>query len=170
MSQSFLTPLVSFDTIEEGELNACLVKWGHRMGPLNRPTPSVAHGLRHDGRLVAVTATDHLAAATVAGFDRRTAIELSRVCAERPDLCRVALRLWREFVFPSMARVRGCSWAVSYQDAALHSGNLYRFDGWVKLAFSHSGTDTRSGRPGRDKFIWGWSADSTVRQAARLAA
>jgi hypothetical protein len=44
--------------------------------------------------------------------------------------------------------------AISYQDAALHSGNLYRFDGWQRRAFSHSGTDTRSGRPGRDKWIW----------------
>lgn len=165
MTRTMFAPLVSFDAIDQDDLNRCLVEWGHRMGPLNRPTPSVAHGLRHDGRLVAVTATDHLAAANVAGFSRQQAVELSRVCAERPDLCRVALRLWREFVFPAMARVRGCTWAISYQDAALHSGNLYRFDGWVRLAFSHSGTDTRTGRPGRDKFVWGWNADAATRRA-----
>jgi hypothetical protein len=161
----FLDPLVSFDVIDEGELNWCLRKWEHQMGPLNRPTPSAAHGLRHDGRLVAVTSTDHLAAAKVAGLTRAEAVELSRVCAERPDLCRVALRLWREFVFPGMCEARGCSWAISYQDAALHSGNLYRFDGWVRLAFSHSGTDSRTARAGRDKFIWGWHADPEVRKA-----
>jgi antitoxin VapB len=132
----------------------------------------VAHGLRHDGRLVAVTATDHLAAASVAGLSRTQAVELSRVCAERPDLCRVALRLWREFVFPGMREARGVSWAVSYQDAALHSGNLYRFDGWVRLGFSHSGTDTRSGRPGRDKWVWAWNADPAIRKSPlpRIAA
>ncbi len=163
-----IDPLISFDVITEIELNACLVRWGHRMGPLNRPTPSRAHGLRHNGQIVAVTATDHLAAANVAGLGRGEAVELSRVCAERPDLCRVALRLWREFVFPAMTRVRGVAWAISYQDAALHTGDLYRFDGWVKLAFSHSGTDTRTGRPGRDKFVWGWHADPIVRKARQM--
>lgn len=163
---SFLEPLASFDVIEIDELNWCLSKWGHKMGPLNRPTPSIAHGLRHEGRLVAVLATDHLAAARVAGFTRDQAIELSRVCAERPNICRVALRLWREFAFPSISTARGIGWALSYQDAALHSGNLYRFDGWVRLAFSHSGADTRSGRPGRDKFIWGWHPDEQVRRNA----
>jgi hypothetical protein len=162
-------PLASFDAIEQDELNRCLTEWGHRMGPLNRPTPSRAHGLRHDGKLVAVTATDHLAAANVAGLRRDQAVELSRVCAERPHLCRVVLRLWREFVFPAMTQARGVEWAISYQDAALHSGDLYRFDGWVKLAFSHSGTDTRTGRPGRDKFVWGWHADPKTRRATAKA-
>lgn len=171
---SLLDPLVSFDIIDADELNWCLQKWGHKMGPLNRPTPSNAYGLRHAGRLVAVTATDHLMAAACAGLTRAEAVELSRVCAERPDLCRVALRLWREFVFPGFCEARGVTWAISYQDAAQHSGNLYRFDGWVRLGFSHSGTDTRSGRPGRDKVIWGWSADPAARaeraQPQRIAA
>ena len=155
-------PLISFDPIGLEELNWCLEQWGHRMGALNRPTPTRAHGLRHNGRLVAVTATDHLMAAAVKGLARSDAIELSRVCAERPDLCRVAVRLWREFVFPTTGR----AWAISYQDAVIHGGNLYRFDGWVRLGFSHSGKDTRTGRPGRDKYVWAWNADPAIRAAS----
>lgn len=64
----------------------------------------------------------------------------------------MVLRLWREFVFPAM----GYQFAISYQDAALHSGNLYRFDGWTRIGYSSSGTDARSGRRGRNKFIWQW--------------
>jgi antitoxin VapB len=83
---------------------------------------------------------------------RENTIELSRLCAARAGLCRVALRLWREFVFPTL----GYQYAVSYQDADLHNGNTYRFDGWERVGYSHSGTDTRSGRSGRDKYAWAW--------------
>ncbi len=44
----------------------------------------------------------------------------------------------------------------SYQDADMHSGNTYRFDGWTRIGFSSSGTDIRSGRKGRRKWIWHW--------------
>ena len=78
------------------------------------------------------------------------------------------LRLWREFVFPAF----GAPWAVSYQDEKLHTGNLYRFDGWRVLATSQrSGPDTRSGRAGRSKSVWGWNRDPDVlRSYARPAA
>ena len=92
----------------------------------------------------------------VAGLSRAEAVELGRLCAATPHLCRPMLRLWREMVLPDLARAYGYRWAVSYQDAALHTGNLYRFDGWVRLATSRSGTDPRSGRKGRNKVIWGW--------------
>ena len=85
-------------------------------------------------------------------MNRDNTIELSRLCASRGGLCRVALRLWREFVFPAM----GYEFAVSYQDADLHNGNTYRFDGWERVGRARSGTDTRSGRPGRDKWVWVW--------------
>lgn len=166
----FLPPLISFDTIDLDDLNRCLTDWGHKMGPLRRPDCGDQWfcGLRHDGRLVAVTAASRLPAERVAGMTRAEACELSRVCAAQPDLCRPALRLWREFVFPGLCRVHGFGWALSYQDAALHSGDLYRFDGWSRIAYSHSGTDRRSGRPGRDKWIWGWHADAATRRARAL--
>jgi antitoxin VapB len=158
---------VAFEPIGRDDLNACLSAWKHRMGELRRPTRGWDHGLRYGNELVAVVATDTLIRPRVAGFDRHQAIELSRLCAARPDICRVALRLWRLFVFPAIAQERGCSWALSYQDAAIHSGNLYRFDGWVRLGVSRSGVDLRTGRRGRSKVIWGWCDDPDVRRRGR---
>jgi antitoxin VapB len=168
----FASPLVSFDAISRRELNECLVAWGHRMGPWERPSyREIFHGLRHDGALVGVTAAGDLIRETCAGLARYEAVELGRVCAARPDLCRVVLRLWREFVFPALSRAHGWSWAVSYQDAVMHRGDLYRFDGWVKIGESRSGTDGRSGRKGRSKVIWGWHVERRAREAAqRIAA
>lgn len=166
-----IDPLVSFDLIDRDELNWCLTKWDHRMGENRRPTAYGAwdYGLRHNGVLVAVTSADTLIRETCAGILLRSeAVELSRVCAARRDLCRVAVRLWREFVFPALCESRGFAWAVSYQDAALHSGDLYRFDGWVRLVkASSSTTDPRTGRAGRERWVWGWHADPAER-ALRL--
>lgn len=162
---TLVAPLASFEPIPVDQLNTCLLIWDHKMGPLRRPYGQFdrAYGLFHDGRIVGVVSTSALVRETAAGLTRAQCCELSRLCASRPDLCRVVLRLWREFVFPTL----GKPWAISYQDASAHSGNLYRFDGWVRLGASRSGTDTRSGRRGRSKVIWGWSADPAARKAAR---
>ncbi|HYE47293.1 MAG TPA: hypothetical protein VEA44_16130 [Caulobacter sp.] len=164
-----LLPMVTFDVIEREELNRCLTAWGHLMGPCIRPAKGWSHGLRHDGELVAVVATDGLIRPTCAGFTRDQAVELSRVCAVRRDLCRVAVRLWREFVFRQLAAGEGYTWAVSYQDQRLHVGDLYRFDGWLPVATSRSGTDKRSGKKGRRKVIWAWSPDPLAMAARRAA-
>ena len=87
---------------------------------------------------------------------RDQALELGRLCAVRPDLCRVMLRLWREFVFPDLCRAHGFGGRSPTRNSALHTGNLYRFDGWQRVGKSSSGTDQRSGRKGRNKVIWGW--------------
>lgn len=160
-------PAVMFRPISREDLNQCLIAWGHRMGPIHRPTGGWSHGLVHDGELVAIVATDTLIRERVAGLTRHEAVELSRLCAARPDLSRVALRMWRAFVFPLLCEQCGFNWALSYQDAGIHSGNLYRFDGWVRFATSRSGNDSRSGRKGRRKVIWGWSDDHQLRAAAR---
>lgn len=165
----FIPPIVAVREIELSDANRALVDWGHRMGACRRPHGNRwAHGLFADSELVAVTVTCSLISPTCAGLDRSEAVELARLCAERPDLCRVMLRLWREFIFPPLSKHRGFQWAVSYQDEALHTGDTYRFDGWVRLKErARSGTDTRSGRPGRTKAIWGWHADPAVRKAWR---
>jgi antitoxin VapB len=166
--------VIQFDKISIFDANACLVKWGHRMGRLTRPFGKGWHyALSVDGRPVAVAMSSTLIRECVGGglshLTRENCIELSRLCAERPGLCRVALRLWREFVFPTL----GYRYAISYQDADLHNGNTYRFDGWRRAGFSHSGTDTRSGRRGRNKWIWVWEAATpgaeTFPPAARAA-
>ena len=149
-------PMVSYDAIELHEANDLLVKWGHKMGACCRGNArGWSHALRHEGRPVAVTITATLIRERVGGaahMTRENTIELARLCAERPGLCRVALRLWREFVLPSLPY----QYAMSYQDADLHNGNTYRFDGWARVGRARSGTDTRSGRPGRDKWVWAW--------------
>ena len=158
-----LLPPVTFEEISLDAANECLTAWGHRMGPLLRANESGTHyALRHEGRPVAVTMTSTLIRERVGGglthLTRENCMELSRLCAIRPGLCRVALRLWREFVFPSL----GVPFAISYQDADLHNGNTYRFDGWKRMAYSHSGTDKRSGRKGRNKWIWVWAAGAAT--------
>lgn len=127
------------------------------MGPLHRGNQgAVCHALTAHGVPVAVTTASNLISPVVGGgcswLTRENTIELSRLCAARAGLCRVALRLWREFVFPAL----GYPFAISYQDADLHNGNTYRFDGWKRIGRSKSGVDTRSGRKGRDKIIWLW--------------
>lgn len=141
------------------DANRALVAWGHKMGPLNRVDfgQQAATGLLHDGQLVAVACTDGLVREAVGGcpwLTRETCVELARLCAVRPGLCRVALRLWREFTWPQFNR----SWAVSYQDANLHNGDTYRFDGWqrVRLNKGATSTDQRTGRKGRDLYVWVW--------------
>lgn len=165
-------PIASLHEITLDEANAALVEWGHQMGPFNRPNAHVwCHGLHHGADLVAVTITSALVMPTAAGgFTRQDAGELARLCAARPGLCRVALRLWREFVWPSVAARQGWRWAISYQDEALHTGETYRCDGWRRVARSHSGTDRRSGRPGRDKVVWAWHPDRQLLLARAAAA
>lgn len=152
-------PIVAFEASTLNHVNACLVAWEHRMGPVLRGNQvGISHALLHDGETVAVTTAHTLIRETVGGgnthLTQENTIELSRLCAVRPGLCRVALRIWREFVFPGL----GYQYAVSYQDADLHNGNTYRFDGWTRVGYSHSGTDSRSGRPGRNKWVWLWEA------------
>lgn len=156
--ESSIFPYVTFDCISLMDANRALEKWGHKMGALRRGNQgATCYGLMHDQKLVAVTTVSTLISPVVGGglshLTRENTCELSRLCAERSGLCRVALRLWREFVFPRMKFEN----AISYQDADLHNGNTYRFDGWKRIGRSRSGTDTRSGRPGRDKYIWLWT-------------
>lgn len=159
MNALFDMSIVSFRSVTLHEVNGMLLAWNHKMRMLHRGNQdAVCHGLFHHEDLVGVTAVSTLIAANVGGglgnLTRENCCELSRLCAVRPGLCRVVIRLWREFVFPSL----GYKFAISYQDADLHNGNTYRFDGWERAARSRSGVDTRSGRPGRDKWVWVWPA------------
>lgn len=77
---------------------------------------------------------------------------MSHNFAARPGLCRVALRLWRAFVFPRL----GYQYAMSYQDSDLHNGNTYRFDGWTRLSHIRGTPDLRSGRTARNIWVWVW--------------
>lgn len=173
---SLLPPLISFDTITRAELNACLLAWGHRMGPIQRPAfaSPIDFVLRLNDEPIAVVAADTLIRDTC-GFTRASAFELSRMCAApgHRGVSSLMMRQWRAFAYPLIVRAWGTPWVISYQDAVLHSGNLYRFDGWVRLGCTSSGTDARAScgcRKGRKKIIWGWTHDAPARAAARAAA
>jgi hypothetical protein len=127
-----LFPIAVFQECTVADANELLVRWRHKMGALERPKyGDLAHVLLHEGDAVAVATTSTLirthAGAGLHFLTRENTAELSRLCASRTGLCRVMLRMWREFVFPKIAY----QYAISYQDADLHNGNTYRFDGWV---------------------------------------
>lgn len=151
-------PVAAFDSIPLAQANDLLTAWGHRMGPLLRGNSGSlhCHALFAHGEPVGLACTSSLIREHVGGglshMTRANTVELSRLCAANPWACRVVLRLWRELVFPGL----GVQAAISYQDAVLHTGNVYRFDGWKREAFSRSGTDQRTGRKGRNKYIWVW--------------
>jgi hypothetical protein len=168
-----IDPLVSFDTISRDELNRCLGAWGHKMGPITRPEyrAPIDFGIRHHGELVAVVACDSLIRATC-GFEREDAFEVSRLCAVRPYICRAAIRIWREFAYPDIARAWGAPWAISYQNAVMHRGDLYRFDGWQRVGWSSGGSDPRAAAgtvSAKKRVIWGWHGDHTVRANRKQA-
>jgi hypothetical protein len=150
-------PLATFEVITEQEMNACLIAWGHKMGPLSRPMAAPhCYGLRIGDEVQGVVSDSSLIPEELAGQRREDTIEVSRLCASQPSLCRVTLRLWREVAFP-LQRERH---AISYQDERLHTGNTYRFDGWRVLTRTRSGLDRRSDRAGRNKTVWIWSKSS----------
>ena len=160
-----IAPILHVEAIDRGHLNRLLTAWGHRMGPLNRPAYAIdaCHALLHNGVPVAVTAASDTVREVVGqtGIRRDQCVELARLCAARPHLCRAMLRLWREFVFPGLAQVHRRQIAVSYQDADLHNGATYRFDGW-RMTGTGGGrsVDQRTGRQGRSLRIWAWPPEA----------
>jgi hypothetical protein len=158
---SFLPPLCALDTIDRATANDRLVAWGHKMGPIERPTYAVEahHALIHHRRIVAVVSTMELRreVAGKTGIRRDESVELVRLCAERPGINRAMLRLWREFVLPDILMAHGRRIALSYSDSAHHRGDIYRFDGWKNLgAAGGGGLDKRTGKSGRKLVIWAW--------------
>lgn len=154
-------PLLHLEAVGRDEANRLLVAWGHRMGAFARPrfVLEAHHVLMHNGAPVALAAAGETVREVVGatGIRREQCVELARLCASRRDLCRPMLRLWREFVFPALAAAHGRRLAVSYQDEALHRGDLYRFDGWLELGRAGGGgTDARTGRRSRRMRVWAW--------------
>lgn len=164
-----IEPLISFDLIGRDEANDCLERWGHRMGPINRPIfrAPMDFGLREMGELQGVICCDTLIRETC-GFTRRDAFELSRMCAAAPRINRALIRLFTEFAFPAVTRAWGTPWAISYQNAKMHRGDLYRFDGWLRLRETCGGADPRAAKStvsAQKRVIWGWHPSSAVRAA-----
>ena len=164
-----LFPMVSLNPIDLTKANELLALWGHKMGPISRPMKGsvvsgggdTAFGLFEETEIIGVFVVSTLIRENVAtrpDLNRSNTIELSRVVAARPGICRLLVRMFREFVLPRLPY----KFAISYQDAKQHTGDLYRFDGWARIAASRSGPDSRSGRQGRSKIIWGWPANEIL--------
>ena len=120
------------------EANELLVKFEHKLGPVNRPFRSEPWVFLVDSRPVSVAVgasivSKHITddAGTVL-YRRREVVELARLASCETWANRLMLRWWREVAAP-----RWSCWpvkaAVSYHHEGLHTGDLYRFDGWRKV-------------------------------------
>lgn len=128
----FALPIGGIYPIGIAEANHALELWKHKLGPVNRPFRQEAYALDIDGRLISV-AVSASAVNHAAGYRRTQIVELARLASCEPWANRVMLRLWREVCAP-----RWACWPVlaviSYSKNAMHSGDLYRFDGWEKVS------------------------------------
>lgn len=136
---------------EIAEANDLLVRWGHKLGKVERPFRQEAYALEVDGVPISVAISASTVSKTVRGaltrkvnggkrgetfevpvcYRRTEVVELARLGSDPayPWASRVMLRLWR-----SVLAQRWDCWpvvaAVSYSHNRYHDGELYRFDGW----------------------------------------
>jgi hypothetical protein len=136
--QHDLYPLAKFDRIDDCLADTLLERWGHWLGGCNRPFGRQSFGLQlfsHGVISVAVSAST--VNGRCGGFDRQECVELARCCSH-PNYrwaTRVCLRLWRELAGECWSQAYWPVVAlVSYSNAIRHKGNIYRFDGWRKVA------------------------------------
>lgn len=157
-----LFPLVAFGRIGDREADRYLSEWGHWLGPCNRPFGRQSFGVAIDGRVVSLAVSTSTINKTCGGYPRGEVYELARQCSH-PDyraITRVCVRLWRETTPALWARaywpVRA---AVSYANALRHAGDIYRFDGWKKVADVRGGVGGNSWQKGKRyeaKTIWAY--------------
>lgn len=153
-------PLCRFDLIDNDAADCKLIEWGHWLGGCNRPFGRQSFGLFVEEQLLAVAVSASTVNSTCGGWARQDTVELARLCSDpkHRDLTRVALRLWR--------KVAGACWSraywpvkalVSYSNAIRHKGDIYRFDGWTKVAEVRGsvggGSWTRK-KVGEPKSVW----------------
>lgn len=140
---SFPLPIAGLTPISLPWANTLLDRWGHYLGPCERPFGFEAWALEVESRAVAVavscsTVSEHISGEDSDGpvrFVRGELVELARLCAD-PDqrwATRPMLRLWREVAAP-----RWPYWpvtaAVAYSQNRRHAGDIYRWDGWTRIA------------------------------------
>jgi hypothetical protein len=130
----FTTPIVSCIQIDNAEANSLLDAWGHQLGAVNRPFRQIAYALTIGDQRVAVAVSASIVSATVIDYQRKDVVELARLCADPAQrwATRPMLRIWR-----SVLAQRWPDWpiraAISYSHNALHTGDIYRFDGWTRV-------------------------------------
>lgn len=134
LDQLTLAPpaLVGLHCVEMAEANDWLTRWGHYLGPANRPFHQEGWLLEVAGRPVSVAVSASTVAARCAGHDRRQLVELARLCSGEKWATRVMLRLWREVCAPAWETWPAVA-AVAYSQNDRHEGRIYRFDGWERV-------------------------------------
>jgi antitoxin VapB len=168
-------PLISFDLIDDALANEKLAAWGHRIGTCERPFGRHSFGLSLEGQLVSVAISASTVNETCAGYKRQECVELARLCShpDHRDMTRPALRLWRKVAPAAWARAY---WpvrvAVSYQNAVMHKGDIYRMDWWIRARFVRGGKTGPNASWSRSKeydpkVIWCWPLDTEEREALR---
>lgn len=140
---AFAMPVAGLMPVDPDWANVLLARWQHRLGPINRPFGCEAWTLDIDGLgPVAVAVSVSTVSEHVSGTEdgqriqlpRGELVELGRLCAD-PDqrwATRPMLRLWRE-----VAARRWPYWALTAAVSYSHNrttGDLYRWDGWTKIA------------------------------------
>jgi hypothetical protein len=168
---SNLFPLATFDVIDDARADAALVAWGHYLGECARPFGRQSFGLEVSGELVSVAVSASTVGSTCGGFGRMQVVELARLVTSPTErwATRVCLRLWRELAPRSWAIYWPVVAVVSYSDATRHKGDVYRFDGWTKVAEvpGSSGGGTYSSRKkATPKSVWVYELAAAKESAA----
>lgn len=155
-----LFPLASFVQVDQWEADRALEQSEHYLGPCDRPFGKQSFGLLVGGRLVSVAVSASTVSESCAGRHRTEVVELARLgtLPGHRAWTRVALRCWRE-IAPEIWGgeywpVKAC---VSYSNETRHKGDVYRFDGWRKVAVmpGSGGGGTWTGKqPREDKAVW----------------
>jgi hypothetical protein len=146
-------PLVTFEEIPHYMADEALVKWEHWLGGCNRPFGRQSFGLFVMNKLVSVAVSASTVNERCGGMSRFDVVELARQCSDPAHkwATRVMVRLWRELAPQSWPHwpVKVC---VSYSNALRHSGDIYRFDGWTRVADVKGGNASKTwGDEGRRK-------------------
>lgn len=166
---SSLFPLVSFDLIDNDVADVLLGEWDHWLGGCNRPFGRQSFGLILGGvGIISVAVSASTVNETCGGYRRQECVELARQCS-RPDYnwaTRAIVRLWRE-IAPRCWPYWPVRAVVSYSNALRLAGDIYRFDGWIKVARSRGstggGTWTRH-KVMEPKDVWVYLLDKEERE------
>lgn len=131
-----MVPVAGLVPVAPDTVNALMVRWGHDLGPCDRPFGMEGWTLDVDGVPVAAAMSASTVSSTVKMPDGRMAprgdvVELARLCADPAErwATRPMLRLWRQVAAPRWSYWPALA-AVSYSTRR-HEGDVYRWDGWT---------------------------------------
>ena len=159
-------PPIEIRQLTHKQANVLTGAW-HDLGEETRPFSYTAFALYVQDEPVAVATAGTTVSASVeqsAGLNRLNTIELTRICRSPArharGVLRAMLRLWRYFLAvpywtfrPDVAKRALVTYSLPGK-----TGNLYRFDGWVRLRgcrpWHGNGTWQHGSRVGKPAALW----------------